>query len=184
MPSDLSRLAALENGGRDRSVDDGRTRPERSPEPADGPSNRPSMRPGGPVPDGPVAHRRSVRRWGVPATLVAPLVAGALGALLLWGSDTGWRGIPGFGLVVAAAPVLPIAGVPAGGGQTRYAAAIAASAVLWLIIGVVATRRATRSPVATWSDWVDEYRRLAIGAAAGGLAALCLSWFMVDLGLA
>ncbi len=96
----------------------------------------------------------------------------ALGGLLLWGSTTGWRGVPGFAFLTAAAPILPLTGVPAGGGATRYQIAIGVSVVLWLVIGFVAARRATRSPVATWDDWRREYIPLALGASGGGLAAV------------
>lgn len=177
MPSDLSRLTALENGGREPKAND---------EPPAAAAAPPVLayRPGEPVPDGPVANRRRIRQLGALAGLVPPIIAAGLGALLLWGSNTGWRGVPGFGLLVAAMPVLPITGVPAEGGNTRYLIAVVTSAVMWLVIGSVAARRATKLPVATWEDWVEEYRRLAIGAAAGGVAALVLSWLAVDLGIA
>jgi hypothetical protein len=156
MPSDLRRLAALEEGG---------TIPV---EPVDAPGGRPSR----PVPDGPVANRRAVRRYGPLAALVVPALAGAIGSLLLWGSDSAWRGVPGFALVVAAAPILPLVGVPAEGGSLRYLTAGALSMVLWLVIGFIASRRATRLPIATWDDWRTEYRSLALGASLGGLAAV------------
>jgi hypothetical protein len=175
MGSDLSRLAALEKGGNEPAAS------ERA-EPAE-PVPPIAHRAGEPVPDGPVANRRNIRRWGALAALVPPAIAGAVGALLLWGSDTPWRGVPGFGLLVAAVPVLPITGVPAEGGEMRYLIAVIASVVLWLVIGGVAARRATRTPIATWDDWRGEYQRLALGAALGGIGALALSWLVVDLGL-
>jgi hypothetical protein len=156
MPSDLRRLAALEEGGT----------------PAAAPADAPMVRTGRPVPDGPVANRRAVRRYGAFAALLAPAVAGGIGALLLWGSDTAWRGVPGFTLLVAAAPIMPLAGVPASGGSDRYLIAGVLSAVLWMVIGFVASRRATRMPIATWYDWRTEYIRLALGASLGGLAAV------------
>jgi len=54
---------------------------------------------------------------------------------------------------------------------------IATSALLWLIIGRWAGRRATRSPVADWADWRREYWWLVLpiwigtAIAAIGLAA-------------
>jgi hypothetical protein len=156
MPSDLGRLAALEEGG----------------EPAPAPTDAPATRFGKPVPDGPVANRRAVRRYGAFAALITPAVAGGVGSLLLWGSDSPWRGVPGFTLLVAAAPIMPLAGVPASGGGSRYLVAGVLSAVLWMVIGFIASRRATRLPIATWNDWRAEYTPLAIGASLGGLAAV------------
>jgi hypothetical protein len=156
MPSDLRRLAALEEGGTPRAA----------------PDDAPAARIGRPVPDGPVANRRAVRRYGAFAALIAPAVAGGIGSLLLWGSDSAWRGVPGFTLLVAAAPIMPLAGVPASGGSERYLIAALLSAVLWMVIGVIASRRATRLPIATWNDWRSEYIPLAIGASLGGLAAV------------
>lgn len=125
-----------------------------------------------------------MRRLGPLAALLLPAVLGGLGALLLWGSDTSWRGVPGFGLLVMAAPILPLAGVPAEGGSDRYLVAVVLSVVLWLVIGAVAARRATARPVAGWADWRSEYLRLAVGAWVGALAAVALAWFAVrsDIG--
>src|SRR5688500_7544944 len=87
------------------------------------------------VPDGLATHRRRVRSLGAFAGLVPPGVFALIGALLLWGSNSGKRGLPGFVSLVLGVPVLPLLGVPAEGGSGRYAAAGAASAVVWLVIG-------------------------------------------------
>jgi hypothetical protein len=126
------------------------------------------------VPDGPRAHRRDLRTQGPWAALVAPAVAGLVASVLLWNSVSAWRGALGLLLAVAAAPLLPLFGAPLVDG-TRMLAAVAASAALWCAIGTWSARRATRNPVASWPEWRREYRRLALGAAGGGLGALALA---------
>jgi hypothetical protein len=134
------------------------------------------------VPDGLATHRRRVRSLGAIAGLVPPGILAVVGGALLWGSDTGTRGLPGFVLLVLAAPVLPLVGVPAEGDSTRYLIAVGTSAVLWLVIGWVAARRATRLPVAGWPEWRREYFPLAIGVWVGAIAALVIAGTMVGLG--
>lgn len=102
----------------------------------------------------------------VPATLL-----GALSLALLQNNETTLRGIAGFASALLAAPALLAAGLPLAEGATRFLAGIAGSIVLWLVVGVVAARRATRSPVATWRDYWREYLWLACGIWIGvGLA--------------
>jgi hypothetical protein len=134
------------------------------------------------VPDGLATHRRRVRSLGALAGLVPPAVLAAIGGALLWGSDSGKRGLPGFVSLVLGVPVLPLLGVPAEGGSGRYALAAAASAVVWLVIGWIAARRATRLPVAGWAEWRKEYFPLAIGVWTGAIAALIIAGMMVGLG--
>lgn len=132
------------------------------------------------MPDGPRAHRRELRRQGALAGLVVPLALGALALAVLWNSQSPLRGVIGLVLGVAAAPLLPLFGAPAVGGP-RLLAGIVASGVLWLVIGSWAARRATRTPVSSWPEWRREYRRLAIGAMAGGVLALALAGVAVAL---
>lgn len=80
---------------------------------------------------------------------------------------------------VFAAPALLAVGAPFGD-RSLYPLAVAASAVLWLAVGVVASRRATRNPVATWRDYWRHFAWLCAGVWAGaaialGLAALSVS---------
>ncbi len=134
------------------------------------------------VPDGLTSHRRRVRTWGALAGLVPPGILAAAGALLLWNSSSAVRGLTGFVLLVFGAPVLPLLGVPAEGGSTRYLIAAVTSVVLWLVIGWVAGRRASRLPVAGWAEWRREYFPLAIGVWIGASAALIIAGTMVGLG--
>jgi len=134
------------------------------------------------VPDGLATHRRRVRSLGAFAGLVIPGALAAVGGLLLWGSDSATRGLTGFVFLVLGAPVLPLLGVPAEGGTNRYLLAAAASAVLWMAIGWLAGRRASRLPVAGWSEWLREYLPLAIGVWIGAAFALIIAGTMVGLG--
>jgi hypothetical protein len=134
------------------------------------------------VPDGLASHRRRVRTWGAVAGLVPPGILAAIGGLLLWGSTSAARGLTGFIFLVMGVPVLPLLGVPAEGGSNRYLLAAVASVVLWLAIGWVAARRATRLAVAGWAEWRREYLPLAIGVWVGAAAALVIAGTMVGLG--
>lgn len=75
-----------------------------------------------------------------------------------------------FGGVIAA-PGLLVAGAPFGDDAT-YRFAVLASAPLWILIGIVASRRSTRSPIAVWSDFWREYTWLAVGVALGAVGGL------------
>ena len=97
--------------------------------------------------------------------LVVPALAGLVGLMLLRGNDSTTRGVGGFVLVMLAAPLLTVAGVPLRSGASVYLAAVVASAVLWLLLGLIASRRATRTTVATWGRFWGEY-----------LVMLCAVW--------
>lgn len=104
--------------------------------------------------------------------MIPAAVMGLLALVLLHGSTSTGRGIPGFALAVLAAPGLLAVGVPLATGTGRYGLAIAASAVLWFAIGVIAARRSTRSPVATWRDFWREWAWPAAGVWLGVGVAL------------
>jgi hypothetical protein len=124
-----------------------------------------------PVPQGPRAYRTSIRRLGPLAALLLPAAVGGLALLLVRGSASSARGLPGFGLAVLAAPALLVFGVPMRGGTGTYVAAALTSAALWFVLGLVAARRATRQPAATWRDFWREYAWLAGGVWLGVVLA-------------
>jgi hypothetical protein len=73
-------------------------------------------------------------------------------------------------------PTAMLWGLPIEDGTTRLIGVLASSALVWLLVGVFATRRATRSLVATWRDFWREYFWLALSIWAGvGLGLLVLS---------
>jgi hypothetical protein len=121
--------------------------------------------------EGPQWYRARIRRLGPVLALIVPAVLGlvAVAALALFdGRASGWTGLI---LGVCAAPGLLAIGVPFASTST-YPVGIAISAVLWLAVGYVAARIATRNPVASFTDFWRAYRWLAIGVWIGVLAAL------------
>jgi hypothetical protein len=125
-----------------------------------------------PVRQGPRAYRRQIRRLGPLVALLPPAALGATALVLLHSNTSTVRGVLGFVTAVLAAPGLLVGGAPMKGSTGLYLAAALGSAVLWLLIGVVATARATRRPVATWGDYWKEYLWLAGAVWVGVVGAL------------
>lgn len=127
-----------------------------------------------PIPHGPKAYRRKVRQRGPFAGLLLPALIGLVALLLLRDNTQVWRGVGGFLLALVAAPVLLVSGAPLTSGRS-YALALLASAALWVLLGTIAARMATRTPVATWRDYWREFLWLAggvwIGVVVGLIAA-------------
>jgi hypothetical protein len=131
-----------------------------------------------PVPLGPVAYARKLRRAGwLMALLVPALLLGLTalakvtltcptGQLCSNRVATNWV-LPGLAL-----PTAILWGIPLRGGTARYVGVVASSALLWAILGVWAAGRATRRPIATWRTWFREYAFLLIGVWLGVLAGL------------
>lgn len=124
------------------------------------------------VPNGPRAFRYRIRRLGPVAALLPPGLLALLSFALLRDNTATSRGVSGFAAAVLAAPALMPFGVPLATGTSKLMLGGAVSAVAWLVVGLVAARRATRSPVATWRDFWREYAWLAGGMWFGVLIAL------------
>lgn len=103
-----------------------------------------------------------------------PGIVGAIAYLSLQMFDTAWSGAVGFVGGVFAAPGLLAVGAPFGD-RDLYPLAVAASGVLWVLVGLIASRRATRHPMATWSDYWRHYGWLVAGIWAGVGAALVIA---------
>ena len=108
-----------------------------------------------------------------------PAIVGAVAYFSLHLFDTAWSGAVGLIGGVLAAPALLAAGAPFGD-RGLYPLAVAASGLLWLFVGLLAARRATRNPMATWSDFWRHYAWMCAGVWAGaalalGVAALSIS---------
>jgi hypothetical protein len=127
-----------------------------------------------PVPRGPRAYRRRLRRFGPFAALLPAAALGGLAWLALYENSSSIRGLVGFLLAVLAAPTLLVAGAPLTAGSATYAVAVLGSAVIWFAIGSVATKRATRSPVASWGDFWREFVWLAAGVWVGVVVSLAV----------
>ncbi|MEO8267499.1 MAG: hypothetical protein ABI706_18510 [Ilumatobacteraceae bacterium] len=125
-----------------------------------------------PVPLGPRAYRSKLRGSGPFVALLPPAAMGCLSLLLLSAHTSLARGAAGFLTAVFAAPGLLVAGAPLRSGGVVYLGGVIGSGVLWMIVGVIAARRATRLPVASWRDYWREYVWLAVGVWLGALVAL------------
>ena len=127
---------------------------------------------GAPVRRGPRAYRRQIRRRGPLLALLPPAGLGAIALLLLRNNTSTMRGVLGFLTAVLAAPGLLVGGAPMTGSTHLYTLAAAGSCVVWLLIGVAASARSTRSPVSTWGDYWKEYLWLAGAVWLGVVGAL------------
>jgi hypothetical protein len=125
-----------------------------------------------PVPMGPRAYRSKLRGSGPFVALLPPGILGAFSLLLLRGHTSLMRGVAGFLTAILAAPGLLVAGAPLRSGRSVYFGAVVGSAVLWMIVGAIAARRATRMPAASWRDYWREYVWLAAGVWLGVVLAL------------
>lgn len=124
------------------------------------------------VPGGPRAFRYRIRRLGPLAALVPAAILSVASYGLLHDNAATSRGIAGFAAAVLGAPGLMAFGVPLANGSGKVMLGALVSAVLWLLVGLVAARRATRSPVATWRNFWREYLWLAGGIWAGVVVSL------------
>jgi hypothetical protein len=127
------------------------------------------------VPDGVVYHRLLVRKFGPYLAVAISAAIGIVAALLLIGSESALRGIPGFILAIVAIPTLPLFGVPVMGGTVRWLLAIVSSAAIWAFIGHLAAQRSTNRTISSWPEWRREWTRLSIGVWAGAMFGLAVA---------
>lgn len=125
------------------------------------------------IPGGITAYRTELRRQGGLRAAGAAIVVAALGGVLLWLPGT-LTGLVGFGLVVAACPLLVAFGVPISAGLSTIAMGLGSSFVLWFVVGQWAAHRATQRPVADWRDWWSVMWPLALAMVGGGFAGFLL----------
>lgn len=125
-----------------------------------------------PVPMGPRAYRSKLRSSGPLVALLPPGLLGVVSLLLLRGHTSIVRGVAGFVTAILAAPGLLVAGAPLRSGRGVYLGAVVGSALMWMIVGVIAARRATQIPAASWRDYWREYIWLAAGVWLGVVVAL------------
>ena len=124
-----------------------------------------------PLTEGPRWYRTRLRTFGPLAALIVPAIVGGIAYLSLRLFDTPWSGAVGLIGGVFAAPALLAAGAPFGD-RGLYPLAVAASGLLWLLVGFLAARRATRNPMATWADFWRHYAWMCAGVWAGAAIAL------------
>ena len=127
------------------------------------------------VPDGPRFHEQRVRQFGMLMSLTVPAIAGVGSLVLLYGSQSAWRGLVGFTAAVIALPTMPIFGLPITTSPLRWALTIATSLALWLFLGHIAARRAVRKMASSWPEWRQQWLPLAFGAWSGALIGMALA---------
>jgi hypothetical protein len=120
---------------------------------------------------GPRWYRARIRLFGPVLGLVPMAVLGGIS----WGSlrigEGRTSGMLGLVSGVAAAPGLLVAGAPFAD-NARYQTAILASIPLWLLLGWLASRRATLPAVASWRDYWRELCYLTVAVVLGAIGAL------------
>lgn len=124
------------------------------------------------VPRGPRAFRYRIRRLGPLVGMLPAALLGVAAYLALHDNTSSARGVGGFAAAVFAAPLMLAFGVPIASGSSKIMVGALVSAVLWFVLGAVAARRSTRSPVATWRDFWREFSWLAAGVWIGTVVAL------------
>jgi hypothetical protein len=127
---------------------------------------------------GPRWYRARIRALGPFVALIPPAVLGAIAWLALRLGDGNLSGAIGLVGGVVAAPGLLVMGAPFAD-ESRYPVAVLLSAPLWMLIGFVAARRATRSPMAMWRDFWQNYAWLALGVVVGACGALAAAAFVL-----
>ncbi len=127
-----------------------------------------------PLTAGPRWYRMRIRLLGPLLGLVPMALLGAASSVILQMGDGGTSGMGGLVAGVSAAPGLLVAGAPFAD-ETRYPLAVIASAPMWLLLGLVASRRATRTAIASWRDYWREMAFLTAAVVAGAIGAIALA---------
>ena len=136
----------------------------------DQPGARTEM-PSAPLTAGPRWYRARIRAVGPLLGLVPMGVIGGIAWLALRLGDGRTSGLIGLAAGVVAAPGLMVAGAPFAD-DTLYPLAVLGSVPLWLVLGLIASRRSTRSPMASWRDYWRELLWLTIAVVIGAIGAL------------
>ena len=103
--------------------------------------------------------------------LIPPLAIGLAALAVIRIGDSTVTGVLGLVGGTWAAPVLLAVGAPLSD-SSSYAVAVAGSVLFWLCVGLVCARRATRYPMATWSDFWRHYTWAGGGVLVGVCGAL------------
>jgi hypothetical protein len=142
------------------------------------PPAAPSARPDARLIEGPRWYRNRIRWLGPFAGLLGPGALGAIAYLSLQLFDTAWSGTVGLIGGYLAAPTLLAVGAPFAD-RGIYPLAVAASGLMWLLVGLLAARRATRNPMASWTDFWRHYGWMVFGIWTGVVIALGVAMWQV-----
>jgi hypothetical protein len=124
-----------------------------------------------PVPFGPRAYRRIVRRWGALMGLAVPGAAMVVALVLYRVSPCEGvacvENLTVWALAALALPTALLCGLPIESGALRYAVAAVTSALVWAGLGHLAAVRAGRRSLVTWRTWWAEFVWYAVGVGVG-----------------
>lgn len=135
-----------------------------------------------PLTAGPRWYRRRIRVIGPILGLIPMALLGGLSMLVLRIGDGPTSGAIGLIAGSAAAPGLLVAGAPFAD-ESTFPLAIAASVPLWIVLGWVAARRATKRPVASWWDFGRELFWLSSAVVIGAIVAVVVAAAIVGQSL-
>lgn len=131
---------------------------------------------------GPRWYRSRIRTYGPFLALVAPMAVGIGSYVALRLSDSTWSGAVGLIGGYLGAPLLLAIGAPFAD-RSLYPIAVVASLALWLLVGLLASRRATRHPMASWSDYWRHYGWMLLGIWVGVIVALVVATTRIGSGV-
>lgn len=114
--------------------------------------------------------------------LLIPGIVGAIAYFSLQLFDAAWSGSLGLIGGYFAAPTLLAIGAPFAD-RSVYPIAVAAAGVMWLFVGLLASRRATRNPMATWGDYWRHYLWMLVGVWVGVTIALAVATVRIGSGI-
>lgn len=116
-------------------------------------------------------YRERIRFIGPFLGVVPAILLGAAAYIALELGDGNLSGLIGLVGGVSAAPGLLLAGAPFAD-ESNYPLAVLASVPLWLLLGFLASRRATKPLLASWRDYWRELFWLTIAVVIGSIVAL------------
>lgn len=135
-----------------------------------------------PVFEGPLWYRGRIRRFGPFLALLVPVALWLLDVVVrsvLSGRIRGWSTLV---LRLSAAPGLLAVGYPFAL-ESERPIGLLISVPIWLVVGFVAARVATRNPVAVFRDYWRVYAWLAAAVALGAVAAIVLGGLLTNTSL-
>lgn len=112
------------------------------------------------------------------AVSIALFVLGWIAGKVLGGAV---GGVVEFAGMVAAFPLMPVAGIPAASGTARVWGAAIASMAVWWFLGQMVAGRVTQRSVAGWREWAREFAVLGSGLWMGALGAVLLAAFFLGV---
>ena len=116
-----------------------------------------------------------LRRTGGLLGIGVCLAIWCAGAVVSWLAGGVLGGVISFTSLVIAFPALPLLGVPAAGGSTRYMAALVLSGAVWWVLGQLAAARVTKKPVVGRREWSLAFLQLAAGVWVGACGSVLLA---------